>query len=93
MGKLKNKIKARNEKDWEEEVYIKSTLKWYRLEKDDTGAERYVRWVQGQESVWLLLRLRTSSAGLLEDNARCRMVSDERCVMCDSGAHFLVGCE
>ena len=25
VGKLKNKIKARNEKDWEENVYTKST--------------------------------------------------------------------
>ena len=33
MGKLKNKFKARNEKDWEE-VYTKSTLKWYKLAKD-----------------------------------------------------------
>ena len=45
----------------------------------------------------LLFRLRTGSAGLLEDKKRCRIVSDERCVMCDSGlgedvAHFLVGC-
>ena len=40
---MKNKIKARNEKDWEEEVYTKSTLKWYRLAKDDTGVEIYVR--------------------------------------------------
>ena len=37
VGKLMNKIKARNEKDWEEEIYTKSTLKWYRLSKDDTG--------------------------------------------------------
>ena len=29
MGKLKNKVKARNEKDREEEIYPKSTLKWY----------------------------------------------------------------
>ena len=36
MGKLKKKIKARNEKDWEEEVYMKSILKWYMLEKDNT---------------------------------------------------------
>ena len=34
VGKLKNK---RNEKDWEEDVYRKSTLKWHRLAKDDTG--------------------------------------------------------
>ena len=50
MGKLKNEIKAGNEKDGEEEVYTKSTLKWYRLAKNDTGVERYVRSVQGQES-------------------------------------------
>ena len=37
---LKNKIKARNEKDWEKEVYTKSILKWYRLAKYDTGVER-----------------------------------------------------
>ena len=55
MGKLMNKIKARNEKDWEEEVYTKTT-----------GMGRDVRLVQGQESVWLLFRLRTGSAGLLE---------------------------
>ena len=42
MGKLKNKIKARNEKDWEEEAYTKSTLKWYMLAMDDTEVERYV---------------------------------------------------
>ena len=39
VGKLKNKIKARNEKDWEEEVDTKSTLKWYRLAKYDIGVE------------------------------------------------------
>ena len=50
MGKLKNTIKARNEKDWEEEVYMKSTLKWYGLANDGTGVERYVRSVQGPES-------------------------------------------
>ena len=30
VGRLKNKVKARNEKDWEELVYTKCTLKWYR---------------------------------------------------------------
>ena len=45
----------------------------------------------------LLFWLRTGSAGLLEDKKRCRMVSDERCVICDSGvgedvSHFLIGC-
>ena len=56
-----------------------------------------MRSVQDQESVRLLFRLRTGSAGLLEDKKRCRVVSDEKCVMCDGGvgedvAHFLVGC-
>ena len=42
----------------------------------------------------LLFRLRTGSDGLLEDKI-CRIISDERCVMSDSGvwedvAHFLV---
>ena len=56
---------------------------------------RDVRSVQNQESVRLLFRLRTGSAGL-KDKKKCKMV-DERCVMCDSGvgqdvAHFRVGC-
>ena len=42
MGKLKNEIKARNVKDWGEDVYTQSILKWYRLAKHDTGVERYV---------------------------------------------------
>ena len=75
---------------------MKSTLKWYRLAKDDTGVERYVRSVQDQERVRLLFGLR-GSVGLLEDKKRYRMVSDKRCVMCDNRvgenvAHFLVGC-
>ena len=45
----------------------------------------------------LLFRLRNGLAELLEDKKRCRMVSDDRCVMCDNRvgedvAHFLVGC-
>ena len=75
---------ARNEKDWEEEVYKESTLKWYRLEIDDAAVERDVRSVQSQESMRLLFRMRTGSAGLLEDKKNCRIVSDEMCVMCDS---------
>ena len=66
MGKLMNKIMARNEKDWKK--------KYIRTVKDDTWVERYVRLVQGQESVRLLFRLRTGSAGLLEDKKRCRIV-------------------
>ena len=56
-----------------------------------------MRSVQDQESVGLLFGLRTGSAWLLEDKKRCRVASDERCVMCDSGVgedvtHFMVGC-
>ena len=40
----------------------KSTLKWYWLTKDCTGVERYVRSVQGQESV-RLFRMRIGSPG------------------------------
>ena len=54
------------------------------LAKDDTGVERYVRLVQGQESVRLLFGLRISSAVLLVDKKRCRTVSEERYVMCVS---------
>ena len=82
-GKLKKKIKARNEKDWEEEVYTKRTLKWSRLAKDGTGMKRYVSSVQGQLSVRLLFRLWTGSAGLLKNKKRCRMVSDETCVIAE----------
>ena len=32
-----------------------------------------------------MFRLKTGSAGLLEDKMICRMVSDERCVMCGNG--------
>ncbi len=43
----------------------------------------------------LLFRLRTGSTGLLEDKTRCKMIVDERCAMCESGArddveHLLV---
>ena len=61
-------------------------MKWYKLAKNGAGVERYVRSVQGQEVVRLLFRLRTGSAVLLEDKKRCKMIIDERCVMCESGA-------
>ena len=44
----------------------------------------------------LLIKLRTCSAGLLEDKKICRMVNDERCVVCHSRVgkkrFILVGC-
>ena len=88
--------KKRNLCDWEEEVVSKNSLRWYRLAKDD-GTERYIGSLQGYEGVWLMFRLRTTSAGLLQDKRRCRLCSVDRCVMCDSGEvedvdHFLIGC-
>ena len=59
----KEKIKMRNEKDWEEEISSKSTLK-HKLAKKGAWVERYLRSVQSQEIVRLLFRLRTASAGL-----------------------------
>ena len=75
--------------------YTKSTWKWFWLAKDGKGVKRYMMPVQGLASVRLLFRLRTGSAGLLEDKERSRKFSNKRCVMCDSGVGrmcFLVGC-
>ena len=52
----------------------------------------------GHEELRLRFRLRTGSAGLFEDKKRCRMCTEDRCVLCDSGEveevkHFLVRCE
>ena len=65
------------------------------MAKTGAGAERYLRSVQDQEVVKLLFRLRTGSAGLLEDNMRCKRIIDEGFVMCKSGTgkdveHLLV---
>ena len=51
--------------------------------------------MQGQKVVRLLFILKTGSAGLLEDKKRCKIIIDERCVMCESGVgedveHLLV---
>ena len=79
----KEKIKMRNEKDWEEDVSSKSTLKQYKLAKKGAGVERYLGSVRGQEVVRLLFRLSTGSAELLEDKKRCKMIIDERYIMCE----------
>ena len=41
----------RNEKNWEEEVSSKSTLKWYKLARNGAGMEMYVRSGHGKEGV------------------------------------------
>ena len=45
----------------------------------------------------LLYRLRTGSAGLLEDRKKCKIIIEKRCVMCESGVgedveHVVVTC-
>ena len=61
-----------------EEVEGKSSLKWYRMVKDEAGLEEYTRSLVSQEEVRLRFRLRTGSAGLFEDKKRCR---NPGCVM------------
>ena len=43
VSSWKEKIKMRNEKDWEEEVSSKSTLKWYKLAMNGAGMVKYLR--------------------------------------------------
>jgi len=66
--------------------------------KEVAGLEQYTRSSVGHEELRLRFRLRTGSAGLLEDNKWCRMCTEDGCVLCDSGEvedvkHFLVRCE
>ena len=58
-------------KGWQEEVGVKSSLKWYRLAKDEFGQERYVKEFSSKGEV--RFRLRTVSVGLLGDKERCGM--------------------
>ena len=49
-------------------------------------------------AVQLRFRLRSGSGGLFEDKKRCRMVEEERCVLCNGGKvedvkHFVLECE
>ena len=53
--------------------------------KEVAGLEQYTRSSVGHEKLRLRFRLRTGSAGLFEDKKRCRMCTEDRCVLCDSG--------
>ena len=64
-----------------EEVSSKGTLSWYKLAKNIAGAERYFWSMQCQEVMSLQFRLKTGSAGLLEDKKRCKITICERCVI------------
>ena len=65
--------------DWKEEVESKSSLRWYKLVKDDE-TEMYIRSLQRYQRVRLMIRLRIEPAGLFQDKMRCRIFSDDRCV-------------
>ncbi len=65
-----------------EEVEGKRSLRWYRMVKEEADLEHYTRSLVGQENLRLrLLRLRTSSVGLMIDKKRRRMSVDDRCAV------------
>ena len=75
----------------------KSSLKWYRLAKEDFGQERYVKEVGSKGEVRLRFKLGTVSVGLMGDKARCGVCKDSKCELCDDGivediVHFLLHC-
>ena len=54
-------------------------------------------WLVQVRRVWVAVQAEDWLSWVVEDKKRCRIVSDVRCVMCDSGlgenvAHFLLGC-
>ena len=63
----KERVHEKNCRDWMEEG--KSSLKWYRMLKDEAGQEEYTRSLVGQEGVRLWFRLRTGLPGLLRTKA------------------------
>ena len=64
-----------HEEGWKEEVEEKSSLKWYRLDKEDFGQERFA----SKGEVRLRFRLQMVSAGLLGDKERCGKCKDGKC--------------
>ena len=81
------------ESDWLGSVDGMTSLRSYRMIKEELMPEGYLRLLDSGD-VRLRSRLRSGSAGLLEDKKRCRMCVDDRCVLCDSGVvedlvHFL----
>ena len=62
-----------HEERWQEEVKEKSSLKWYRLAKEDFGQERCLNEFGSKGEMRLRFRLRTVSAGLLGDMERFGM--------------------
>ena len=62
-----------NGSEWKKEVEAMSSLGWYRAVLFKFGAERYIASWEVHEAIRLRFRLRTGSAGLLEDKRRCGM--------------------
>ncbi|SMN01538.1 hypothetical protein SPONN_2617 [uncultured Candidatus Thioglobus sp.] len=95
-SEVKKKIVRKVVDDWRSEVGDKVSLRNYELVKVGLEAEQYLGYLDSYESR-VRFRLRTGSAGLMEDKMRCKMRSDARCVLCDDGVvediqHFLIGC-
>ena len=63
----KRRVRELNGSEWREEVEAMSSLRWCRAVKDTFGVEKYVASWEGYEVIRLRFRLRTGSAGLLED--------------------------
>ena len=61
----------------------KSSLKWYRLAKEEFGQERYVKEFGSKEEVRLRFRLKTVSVGLLWDKGRYGVCQGGRFKLCD----------
>ncbi len=94
----KRSVSDVNSREWQAEVGNKSSLCTYAQAKQTFGTETYTRVAVGHEAARLRFRLRTGSAGLLQDKKRCRMCEDRRCVLCDrleeeDVGHFVLRCE
>ena len=81
---------------WQEEVGGKSSLKWYRLAKEEFGQEMYVKEFGSKGEMRLRFKLRTVSTRLLGVKERCGMCKDGS-DLCDEGVvddivHFLLHC-
>ena len=65
--------------------------------KENLEEESYIGAVTDWRAVRLRFRLRSCSAGLGEDERRCKMCAEDRCILCGIGAleeegHFLLDC-
>ena len=78
----KKRIVEQNWEDWHEEVEKKSSLKWYKMVKEEAGTERYVSSWEGHMAVRLRFRLRSGSLGLFEDKKRCGLMEEDRYILC-----------